>query len=170
MQLCLIVVTHWYMPPAPLPYYAKCDVEGQVMLGRVKSHWIRDCKVTFNRKVADFEMEKTEGKRRRGQQRMRLLDSITNSMDINLSKLWEIVKDRGAWQATVHGVSKNQTWLTDWTATTTSWLCKLVLSALLAKKLVEHSYSPLEPQRPVCCYCYSFQNEEKFLVIVKTES
>ena len=63
----------------------------------------------FNRKVADFEMEKTEGKRRRGQQRMRLLDSITNSMDINLSKLWEIVKDRGAWQATVHGVSKNQT-------------------------------------------------------------
>ena len=46
---------------------------------------------------------KTDGKRRRGQQRMRELDSITNSVDMNLSKLWEIVEDRGAWHATVHG-------------------------------------------------------------------
>ena len=52
---------------------------------------------------------KTEGKIRREQQRMRLLDSITKLMDINLSKLWEIVEDRGAWHATVHGVTKNWT-------------------------------------------------------------
>ena len=53
-------------------------------------------------------LEKVEGKRRRGQQRMRLFDSITDSMDINLSKLQGIVEDRGAWHAAVHRVSKSQ--------------------------------------------------------------
>ena len=58
-------------------------------------------------------LEKIGGKRRRGQQRKRWLDSITDSVDMRLSKLWEMMEDRGAWRATVHGVPRSETQLSN---------------------------------------------------------
>ena len=69
----------------------------------------------------DSDAGKDWRQKEKGKQRMRWLDSVTDSMDMNLSKLWEIVKDRGLWHAAVHWVTKSQTWLSDWRKTTVAF-------------------------------------------------
>ena len=90
-------------------FFGRTDAEAPILWPHHAKSWLIG---------KDSDAGKDWRQKRRGRQRIRCLDSITDSVDMNPGKLWEIVKDREAWHASVHGVSKHWTWLSDWAIAT----------------------------------------------------
>ena len=151
------------------------SLEGLIV--KLKLQYFRHLMQRANSLEKTLMLGKIEGRRRRRQQRMRWLNGITDSVDMNLSKLQGIVKDREAWSTAIYGLTKSWTWLSDWTAT--EWAEFDSLSHLVKKNPVQisgHSYclslirvwwkEHIPPFKKCCLYCAWERNSPSLILVI----